>query len=415
MPAQQGEIPRTVIVRILAPPPSHDRIRPPRPQARFLICGGSLISVRKAALLTAGAVAGGLLLAPPAQAAYNDTAIRSTTINNGKPIVMGTSGTATVTVPVTTVIQDDSGGVATIDAQLHTFGGGFFFTFLEGPTNHNMTCTKTTSTTSTCTGTAIIHQYSLDNASAGRPVQLRISGYANDTGQYLLHSDPEDAVPLLKETKLATANAAPEPVRKDGTLTVTGKLTRPDWNSWDVDGDKISVGYGGRPVRLQFKKAGATSYSTVKTVTSASDGTLRTTVPATTSGAWRWSFAGSSTSAPSVSSGDGVTLYKVAELSVNASPEPVAKGGTLSVTGRLTRATSDEATTFNGYANQPVRLQFRKYGSSTYSTVKTVHTDAYGYLRTTTTAGAAGYWRWSYAGSATVASVSATGDYVALK
>jgi hypothetical protein len=111
----------------------------------------------------------------------------------------------------------------------------------------------------------------------------------------------------LKETKLATANAAPEPVRKGGTLTVTGQLTQPDWNATGVDGNKISVGYAGQPVRLQFKKAGATSYTTVKTVTSATDGKLKTTATATTSGTWRWSFAGSSTSAASVSTGDSVT------------------------------------------------------------------------------------------------------------
>ncbi|WP_052503855.1 hypothetical protein [Micromonospora haikouensis] len=61
------------------------------------------------------------------------------------------------------------------------------------------------------------------------------------------------------------------------------------------------------------------------------------------------------------------------------------------------------------------RSQLRKSSSSTYTTVKTVYTDASGNLKTTTTASAAGYWRWSYAGNSTVASVSAAGDGVALK
>jgi hypothetical protein len=78
--------------------------------------------------------------------------------------------------PVTAEIYDDSGGVATIDASLHSVGGGYFFTFLEGPVSHNMTCVETTSTTSACTGTAIVHQYDLDNSSAGHQVQLRIFG-----------------------------------------------------------------------------------------------------------------------------------------------------------------------------------------------------------------------------------------------
>ncbi|SDS30573.1 hypothetical protein SAMN04489717_2270 [Actinopolymorpha singaporensis] len=371
-------------------------------------------SVRAVALLAAGTVAGCLLLAPPANAEYYDTKVTSTTINNDKPIVMGTSGSIARTVPVTVEATEDSGGLGWVDAHLRSVGGPFF-KYLEGPTNYNMTCVTRTSTTLTCTGTAVIHLYDLSNSSAGRPVQLRMSGYTYDGLQYNLYSDPADDVLLLKETRLATANATPEPVRKNGTLTVTGRLTQPNWNSTDLDGNAISVGYGGQPVRLQFRKAGATSYATVKTITSATDGTLKTTVAATTSGAWRWSFGGGSTTAASVSAGDNVTLYKVAKVSVNASPEPVAKGGKLTVTGRLTRATTDEATTFVGYASQPVQMQFRKAGSSTYVTVKTVYTDANGYLKTTATAGATGYWRWSYAGSSTVASVSAAGDYVALK
>lgn len=62
-----------------------------------------------------------------------------------------------------------------------------------------------------------------------------------------------------------------------------------------------------------------------------------------------------------------------------------------------------------------MRLQVRRPGSTTYTTIKTVRTDAYGYLRTTATAKATGYWRWSYASSSTVAYVSATGDKVAVR
>jgi hypothetical protein len=65
---------------------------------------------------------------------------------------------------------------------------------------------------------------------------------------------------------------------------------------------------------------------------------------------WRWSFAQNSTSSASISTGDGVTLLKVSKLTMNGSPEPVAKDGTLTATGRLTGATSDAAITFTGYA-----------------------------------------------------------------
>lgn len=354
------------------------------------------------------AVTGGLLFAPPAQAAYDDTEFRSVSINNGKPIVLGTTGT--VTVPVSARIHDDSGGIETIDAAL----GG---TFLEGPVGHNMTCVPGTDTVSTCTGTAILHP-------GGRPghIDLTISGYAFDGGSYLQSTSywyyedlPGNDALLLQKTWLAAMNATPEPARKGGTLTFGGRLTRPDWSVTEVDGSKAVVGYPGQPVKLQFKKSGAASYTTVGTVTSGADGKLRATATANSSGTWRWLFSQSGTSAASTSTGDGVTLLKEARLTVNAAPEPVAEGGKLTVTGYLTRATSDAATTFTGYADQPVKLQFKKSGSTTYTTVKTIRTDSTGRLSTTTTANAAGYWRWSYAGNDAVASVNATGDGVALK
>ncbi|MFJ9564550.1 hypothetical protein ACIRQQ_31500 [Streptomyces fuscichromogenes] len=371
----------------------------------------SRIAVRRTALLLAATVTGGWLLATPAQAAYGDTEFRSVSINNGKPVVLGTTGT--VTVPVSALIHDDSGGVETIDADLAG-------TFLEGPVSHNMTCVRTTSTESTCTGTAILDPATYSNDSPG-PIGLRIFGYAYDGGQYLestlypQYADlPGADALLLKETRLAAMNAAPEPVRKGGTLTFTGRLTRPDWNATEADGTKAVVGYSGQPVKLQFKKSGGTSYSTVRTVTSGSDGKLRTTAEAST-GTWRWLFAQNGTSSAATSTGDGVTLLKASKLTVDASPEPVAKGAALTVTGRLTRATTDAATAFTGYAGQPVKLQFRKSGSTTYTTIKTVRTDTTGHLHTTVTAKAAGHWRWSYAGSDTVASVNAAGDGVALR
>ncbi|MFE7234053.1 hypothetical protein ACWCRF_26210 [Streptomyces sp. NPDC002405] len=364
------------------------------------------------------ATGGTLLAAPPAHAWYGDTTLKSVSINGGKPIVVGTK--TPVPVPITAQLQNSSGGITTIDAMLGV-GDGYSFFFLDGPAGQNMTCEKTTSTVSTCTGTATVHPTQLIN-SATAPAWLRISGYAYDGGQYLLNSKypeyadlPGATVPVLKQTTL-TVKAGPKPVRKGGTLTITGQLSRPDWNLLNSDGlSTASAGYANQPVKLQFMKAGATSYSTVKTVTSDTSGKLRTTVTATTSGTWRWAFSQNSTSSASVSTGDGVTLLKVSKLTVTAAPKPVRKGGKLTVTGRLTRATSDAATTFAGYANQPVKLQFRKYGSNTYSTIKTVRTDSAGRLKTTTAANAAGYWRWSYAGSATVASVTTAGTYVKLK
>ncbi|MEU6666505.1 hypothetical protein [Streptomyces sp. NPDC046727] len=111
-------------------------------------------------------------------------------------------------------------------------------------------------------------------------------------------------------------------------------------------------------------------------------------------------------------SGLGSTLVqRASQLTVNAGPEPVGKGKTLTVTGKLTRANWED-NLYHGYSGQPVKLQFRKAGTTTYTTVKTVYTDSSGNLKTTTTANYDGYWRFSFAGTSTTPAVSATGDYV---
>ncbi|MFD8806469.1 hypothetical protein [Streptomyces sp. NPDC059597] len=105
------------------------------------------------------------------------------------------------------------------------------------------------------------------------------------------------------------------------------------------------------------------------------------------------------------------SLLRYSKLTVNASPEPVKKGATITVTGALTRANWEDHK-YHGYTNQSVQLQFKKSGTTTYTTVKTVTSDSSGNLKTTVTAASDGTWRYSFAGTSTTPSVSATGDYV---
>ncbi|WP_318202825.1 hypothetical protein [Streptomyces sp. SCL15-4] len=104
-------------------------------------------------------------------------------------------------------------------------------------------------------------------------------------------------------------------------------------------------------------------------------------------------------------------VRRAAKLTADAAPEPVKKGKTLTVTGKLSRANWEDGK-YHGYTGQSVKLQFRKAGTSTYTTLKTVTTDSTGNLRTTVTAGSDGYYRYSFAGTSTTSAVSAAGDYV---
>ncbi|WP_324783437.1 hypothetical protein [Streptomyces sp. H51] len=122
-----------------------------------------------------------------------------------------------------------------------------------------------------------------------------------------------------------------------------------------------------------------------------------------------------STGDSSKQGGLGTTLVqRAATLTVNAGPEPVYKGRTVTSTGKLSRANWED-NKYHGFANQPVKLQFRKAGTTTYTTLKTVYSDSYGNVKATATAQYDGYWRFSFAGTTTTSAVSATADYVDVK
>ncbi|GAA2758933.1 hypothetical protein GCM10009872_42930 [Actinopolymorpha rutila] len=105
------------------------------------------------------------------------------------------------------------------------------------------------------------------------------------------------------------------------------------------------------------------------------------------------------------------SLKRAGSLTVNASPEPVKKGAPITVAGTLKRA-NWETHHYAGYTKQTVALQFRKSGTSTYKTVKTVISGSGGGLWTRVTASADGTWRWYFPGTSTTAAVTVAGDYV---
>ncbi|MER6473232.1 hypothetical protein [Streptomyces collinus] len=107
-------------------------------------------------------------------------------------------------------------------------------------------------------------------------------------------------------------------------------------------------------------------------------------------------------------------LQRSSKLTADASPEPVKKDKTLTVTGKLTRANWDHHD-YRDYADQAVNLQFRKKGSTTYATLKTIKASSTGTLKTTVKATADGYYRYSFTGTSTTPAVNATGDYVDVK
>ncbi|MFB7242350.1 calcium-binding protein [Streptomyces populi] len=252
--------------------------------------------IRTAEAATAGSLALLSLLAPTAQADTHKGDIAFTSVTFSRTTVnVGIGETQKLTASAT--LKDNS-GIRTVM--------GFK---LVSPDNRlqyakSSTCTRPSSTTMKCTWSYSLDPrtddyFDLRNGSAGT-WHLDVEAGAYDGDFYTL--DSSVTMKIKRYAKLATTRVTPEPVAKGKTLTVTGALTRADWNT------NTYVGFAGQKVALQFKRSGSSAYTTVKTVTTDSAGKLRTTATANASGTWRWHFAGTGTTSPATAAGDGVAL-----------------------------------------------------------------------------------------------------------
>ncbi|MFJ3667735.1 calcium-binding protein [Streptomyces sp. NPDC090106] len=256
---------------------------------------------RLALLGTAGALVatavGGAGAAQADDGGSGNITIGKVVVNGGKPVVVGT--TKTVYAKVSVTASDDSGIART--TYIYADGPGVNFDLIWYD-DGDITCVKASATTSTCTGTVTFDPQAttgfVDNAAAAT-WNLGTSVSANDYDY--IHRDAATTFKVQRASKL-TVNAAPEPVKKGKTLTVTGKLSRANWE------DNLYHGYANQSVKLQFRKKGSSTYTTVKTVKASSTGALKTTVTASTDGYWRYSFAGTATTPAISAAGDFVDV-----------------------------------------------------------------------------------------------------------
>ncbi|WP_217237001.1 hypothetical protein [Streptomyces sp. AC555_RSS877] len=254
------------------------------------------------AVALAGALALGAFTAPPAEAADTGITVTNLVLNKGKPIIVGT--TAEVTPDFTFDMTKPSG---------YSFSDVDAFPFLY----HDVTARQgaedggiyTSSVTfyddGSCEGELYIEpRYTLDSNNDATTWKIAVSARLwGSNGQpkaeeYLTGFGTVQ----VKRAARATANASPEPVTKGKPLTVTGRLTRADWVK------HAYTGYGGKSAKLQFRRAGTTTYTTVKIVKADSAGALKTTVTAATDGYWRWTFGETSTTGGATAAGDYVDV-----------------------------------------------------------------------------------------------------------
>ncbi|MET9735333.1 hypothetical protein ABZZ79_33290 [Streptomyces sp. NPDC006458] len=249
-------------------------------------------------------LAGTLLAAPGAHAADSDITFSDVVINKGKPIVLGTG--AEVEVPLTytvkTKVKLDDWWVS---AYRGTFGQNEYT--LAGSTIQ-WSCAQSSAggyTFYDCKESMFVDPDAMVNgrtrvngdATTWKTVATAIKiggGYDDDLLSYTTR--------LKRASVIEGADASPEPVTKGKPITIKGTLKRANWSTHRYDL------YGGQKVTLQFKAAGTTAYTNVKTITTTSTGALKTTVTAAEDGTWRWYYAGDSVTGAKATTGDYVDV-----------------------------------------------------------------------------------------------------------
>ena len=270
-------------------------------QRSLLSIWGTHMRIRAIVAAVSGAVALTALAVPAAQAAGTpDVTFSNMKVNKGKNIVVGAS--AQVSVPVTyTVTHPASVSASSFQTGPVLYRGtSVSTTAVKMISDDPGTCTAASTTVLNCTATIYIRpaEGDLTNSWAGT---WNVGGLAVDKDA---HTNWQGGLGTRKVLRLAklTTNATPEPVRKGRTITVAGKLSRANWDT------NTYAGYAGQYVKLQFKKKGATTYTTLKTIKSSSTGTLKTTVTASADGYFRYVFTGSATTSAVNSAADYIDV-----------------------------------------------------------------------------------------------------------
>ena len=111
-----------------------------------------------------------------------------------------------------------------------------------------------------------------------------------------------DTFVLTDATKIVRLRANPEAVAKGGTITVGGLLRHRVNTSW--------APFAGKVVKIQFRKAGTTTWTNVAATSSRATGRFSAPVKAKAAGHWRAVYKGDATNMKAISGVDKVTLVR---------------------------------------------------------------------------------------------------------
>ncbi|MFA1540351.1 hypothetical protein [Actinomadura monticuli] len=220
---------------------------------------------------------------------------------------------------------------------------------------------------------------------------------AGDTAFLMGSHASAGTLDVRRPVAFADINVEPEPGGYGDPLGVTGHLVS-DLN-----------GLAQARVIMEFSADGKT-WRTMATQNTYSDGWFHlTTDDSKKDGYWRARYAGDSEYMPVVSGTHYIDIkYRTHIYHYNASPEPVKKGGTITVKGLLYRF-RDVA---GAGPNANIHIYFKPKGSSTWTKMAITKTGSDGWFKKTFTASQDGTWLARYWESAGYLGSNAPSDYV---
>jgi hypothetical protein len=215
------------------------------------------------------------------------------------------------------------------------------------------------------------------------------------------YADSRTVRHVAYRTSITGFNATPEPVGRGDTVTAYVSL-----KNMGADG-RWGPFVSSATVHLQFS-ADRKTWTTKATVSVTGESSFRVEGRADRDGYWRAVVPRGDYTEPATSGDDYVDVrYRTKILDFNAAPEPVKKGGTVTVMGSLYRETDK----WKPYASKTIKFYFLPKGSSTWTYLGSQTTDKYGRFRKGFKASKDGTWR-AYSGAATSYIKTYRDDYV---
>ncbi|SNR42132.1 hypothetical protein [Actinomadura mexicana] len=207
-------------------------------------------------------------------------------------------------------------------------------------------------------------------------------------------------VSIRNSSEITGFNAFPEPLAYRDSIVVHGRLdVRPDFTN-----------VANLPVYLEYSLDGKTwKVWATQTLARPANFYFNAETPVTKDAYWRVRYPGSDLTMPAISNVDFVDVkYRTQWYDFNVSPEPVKKGGVITVKGRLYR--------FRDVAgpgpNAPVYVYFQRAGTSTWTQMAATKTDANGWFSKTFKASVDGTWKAVYKETSGYLGSTSQGDAV---